>query len=417
MSSFAEQIISFRNSSEFKSLDAFYSRPSIFSALGVSRQENAHSNFLAWLLTPKPRKNDHGLGDTPLRKLLETIALVCRSLPHAMNRLAANISNAIIPGDYTLSNITVERERPIGDGRLDIYLEGNITFDAMEHPLQLVIENKVKSSEHDNQLARYKAALCDSRTRSGVYLDIFLTPLNNREYESLDKPRHEVAEFIPLNYQYLADYVIAPCRDQAAVDAIRQYLDEYLLALGTPELQQNKGAIIMAINGEERDLLSRFWDTHKELLIAAILSISDSDILGDAEYEIIKNASQVLANARRDTTRYTWELEGALGENLPKSRLVLDIIKHYADKHPGVSLKDLQEAFPSKLQGRNFSVITPLADASDFKGHKRYFTDDPIDLNDGPAAVCNQWRLDNIDAFIDCAKELGYQIKIADSTE
>ena len=125
LSKLQKQIIDFGNSVEFKELDAYYSQPSIFSALGVSRHENTHSNFLAWLLTPKPEKNDHSLGDTPLRKFLETLALAC-TLPHSAGKLSPELSGAITTGAYALSNIVVEREKHIGVGRLDIYLAGNI---------------------------------------------------------------------------------------------------------------------------------------------------------------------------------------------------------------------------------------------------------------------------------------------------
>ena len=187
LSKLQKQIIDFGNSVEFKELDAYYSQPSIFSALGVSRHENTHSNFLAWLLTPKPEKNDHSLGDTPLRKFLETLALAC-ALPHSAGKLSPELSGAITTGAYTLSNIVVEREKHIGVGRLDIYLEGNISFDGSEYPLTLIIENKVKSHEHDAQTGRYLEALRPPVLRPGIFLSVFLTPLPNREYERLGKP-------------------------------------------------------------------------------------------------------------------------------------------------------------------------------------------------------------------------------------
>ena len=305
-----KQILDFVNSSEYKELDAFYSQSSLFNALGVSRHENTHSNFIAWLLTPRPEKNNHGLGDTPLRKLLETLALVCWSLPHSIGKLPPNVSNAIISGGYTLSDISVEREKHISVGRLDIYLEGTIAFDGESYPLRLAIENKIKSSEHDGQTGRYQEELQRTISRLGIYLGVYLSPLANREYEALNAPQCDAQEFIQLNYQYFADYVVVPCRDQAT-EGIKRYLDEYLLALGLPELRQDKGDIIMAISKEERDLLARFWDKHKELLIAAMLSMADFDALDDVEHEIVKNASATLKNVvHRDMTRYTWDFQG-----------------------------------------------------------------------------------------------------------
>uniref|UniRef100_A0AAU8AY92 PD-(D/E)XK nuclease superfamily n=1 Tax=Dulem virus 37 TaxID=3145755 RepID=A0AAU8AY92_9CAUD len=305
-----KQIIDFGNSAEFKELNAYYSQPSIFSALGVSRHENTHSNFLAWLITPKPEKNDHGLGDMPLRKFLEALSLAC-TLPHSIGKISPDLSGAITAGTYTLSGVEVEREKHVGVGRIDIYITGNIEFDQREYPLTIVIENKVKSSEHDSQTKRYLEALRPPVSRPGFFLSVFLTPLSNREYELQNEPTCEAKEFIELNYQYLADYVIEPCRNSLQEGSIKRYLTEYLLALSLPEMRQDKGDFVMAISSEERILLSRFWDKHKDLLTAVILSMGDYVPLDDAESEIVLKASKVLENAvQRDLSRFSWQFSG-----------------------------------------------------------------------------------------------------------
>lgn len=316
-----KQIIDFGNSPEFKELDAYYSQPSIFSALGVSRHENTHSNFLAWLLTPRPEKNDHGLGDLPLRKFLETLTLAC-ALPHSAGKIAPEMSVAITAGAYELSEITVEREKAIDGGRLDIYLAGKIKFDGAQRSLAILIENKVKSSEHDSQTVRYLEALRSSVPRPDILLSVFLTPLPNRDYERLDAPTCEAKEFIELNYQYLADYVITPCKNSVPEGSIKQYLNEYLLALSLPETRQDKGDIIMAINENERNLLSRFWEKHRDLLTAVMLSIGDCVPLEDDEAEIMQKASKALKDAiQRDLSCFSWTFSGGGGRVSPSASL------------------------------------------------------------------------------------------------
>ena len=90
------------------------------------------------------------------------------------------------------------------------------------------------------------------------------------------------------------------------------------------------------------------------------------------------------------------------GVNLPKSRLVLEIVTHYAAENGPLTLAKLKEIFPDELQGGTFGVVAPLPAAapSNFKGHKRYYTDEAGILPDGPPAVCTQWRADNILKFI-----------------
>ena len=407
LSKLQKQIIDFGNSVEFKELDAYYSQPSIFSALGVSRHENTHSNFLAWLLTPKPEKNDHSLGDTPLRKFLETLALAC-TLPHSAGKLSPELSGAITTGAYTLSNIVVEREKHIGVGRLDIYLEGNIAFDGSEYPLTLIIENKVKSHEHDAQTGRYLEALRPPVSRPGIFLSVFLTPLPNREYERLGEPTCEAKEFIELNYQYLADYVITPCRDTAPEGSVKRYLSEYLLALSLPETRQDKGEIIMAISKEERDLLARFWDKHKDLLTAAMLSIGDCVPLEDDEAEVMQKASQALKNAvQRDLSRFSWQFSGGGGVNRSKRQLVQEVIAYYARMNPDLTASELCEKFPG--------AALPLKDAKTKSAACYNLSEDKlIKCADGYAAVYNQWHKNNIAAFIAHAEKLGY---IISSTE
>jgi hypothetical protein len=59
------------NSEEYIKLYDYYNQKTFMDILGVSRRENEHSNFLAWLFNPS---ENHGMDDYPLKKLLQTIA-------------------------------------------------------------------------------------------------------------------------------------------------------------------------------------------------------------------------------------------------------------------------------------------------------------------------------------------------------
>ena len=402
-----KQIIDFGNSVEYRELSAYYSQPNTFRIAGWSRHEETHNNIIAWLLNPS---SNHGLGDLGLRKLFETLALICDSLPHAIGKLPTSLSGALTVGNYALSNVTVTREKHVGVGRLDIYIEGVIE----NHSFCLAIENKVKSTESDAQTERYHAAITNSTSCPEFFLGIYLTPLNNREYEALVTPECVSKDFIQLNYQYLANYVITPCLNAAPVN-LKSYFSEYLLALGLPELKQKKGDIIMAINHEERELLSRFWGAHKNLLLAALSTLVVSDILEEEELDSVEEALAPLSSSRRDSTRYSWKfLDGAGGVNLAKNRLVLEVVAHHAQTKAPLALSQLKAAFPDELGPSGFGIVETLSQATpdNFKGHKRYMTNDDqiVHLADGPAAVCNQWRADNLPRFIANAAKLGYEI-------
>jgi hypothetical protein len=64
-------ILRIKNNSVYQELKSYYSQSTIFSALGIERNENRHSAFLCWLLDPK---SDHQLGVEPLKKFLALYA-------------------------------------------------------------------------------------------------------------------------------------------------------------------------------------------------------------------------------------------------------------------------------------------------------------------------------------------------------
>ena len=49
-------ILRIKNNPIYQELKGYYSQSTIFSALGIERNENRHSAFLCWLLDPK---SDH----------------------------------------------------------------------------------------------------------------------------------------------------------------------------------------------------------------------------------------------------------------------------------------------------------------------------------------------------------------------
>jgi hypothetical protein len=91
---------------------------------------------------------------------------------------------------------------------------------------------------------------------------------------------------------------------------------------------------------------------------------------------------------------------------------VLEVVTHYALRNAPLPLNELKTAFPDNLQPGRICVVSSLSDAQpeNFAGHARYYLDSPIKLSDCHAVVCNQWRKDNLPAFISVAEKLGYKI-------
>ena len=129
-----------RDNEDLARLEKLTGRFNIFEALGMVRQEIRHSNFLARLLNPA---QNHGLGDSFLRGfLLKTSA-------KTSVKASEGGSEAISPSDveaWDLSATEVRREWKHIDITL---LDQSIKFVC-------VIENKVDSGEHDEQLRLYR---------------------------------------------------------------------------------------------------------------------------------------------------------------------------------------------------------------------------------------------------------------------
>ena len=132
----------------FRNIDVFTRQPNIFALLGVSRRELSHSHFLAWLFNPR---ENHGLKHEFLKAFLLDAA------PTRIKQRLRGVSEA------AWSQAAVRREWHHMD--LVIEVEDSVC----------VIENKIGSGEHSNQLQRYAEALSEllpGREAFGVFLTV-----------------------------------------------------------------------------------------------------------------------------------------------------------------------------------------------------------------------------------------------------
>ena len=116
-------------------LNTWTSKLNLFDVLKISRNEIRHSNFLTWLLNPN---ENHGLGDKYLKGLLSRILKNSNKKNDVLN---------ILLSDFYSFNVYREWKN------IDILILSD------KEKLAVIIENKVTSNEHDNQLNRYKKTL------------------------------------------------------------------------------------------------------------------------------------------------------------------------------------------------------------------------------------------------------------------
>lgn len=184
----------------------------IFNILKLKNHEIRHSNFLGWLLNPK---ENHNLGSLFLEKfLIKTIS-------------NANEQEIITLGDLyslDLSNFDVYREK----WNIDLLL-----LSKKEDKIAIIIENKIKSKEHNNQLNRYHQII-KSNYPNYKLISIFLTkfrddPENNTEYISVGyEDVFEILRFIKTLENI----------DPKVMDLINQYCDILEVMLMDKEIEK-----------------------------------------------------------------------------------------------------------------------------------------------------------------------------------
>lgn len=112
-------------------LEILLGKFNLFEAMNLMRQEIRHSAFLAYLLNPR---QNHGLGDVFLKALLR-------------RALAGNFEG-VSPIHIDIWGFS-EAEIHCEWQSIDVFIRDET------HKLAVIIENKIDSTEHDDQLARY----------------------------------------------------------------------------------------------------------------------------------------------------------------------------------------------------------------------------------------------------------------------
>ena len=188
---------------EFDAFD-FIGQLRLESGESLWASEEFHSNLLAWLLRPT---QSHGLGDHFLKPFLGRAG-------------APQASQAI---DWSAAEVIREWEHVVHgrQGYLDILI--------LNDPAQVLcaIENKTFSSEHHEQLTRYRHALEIAYPTFARY-HAFLTP-------SGTKPLHEEerAHWTPLSYSAVFEVIqsIVDSGDEPTNADVRAFLRQYATTL------------------------------------------------------------------------------------------------------------------------------------------------------------------------------------------
>ncbi len=181
------------DASELERIEGLSNRFNVFETIGFVDQELMHSNFLASLLDPR---QNYGLGDTFLKGLL------------------AKASLSLDLRDADLGQTLVHREWR----NVDILL----TNDSLQ--FAAIIENKIWSTEHSNQLDRYYQVVKKVYPGWRVF-GIYLTPYGN-------KSSHEA--YSSLNYGTVCEVLeeTLEVRGSALTSDVRVSVEHYVQMVG-----------------------------------------------------------------------------------------------------------------------------------------------------------------------------------------
>lgn len=299
-----KKLASLINDFDFEQIELSLKEPNIFDALSIEHKEIRHSNFLAYILNPN---ENHGLRDIILKKFLRDIF----SDSKANNR-------TVFDSDYLdLYNCEIRREWR----NIDIL----IIFDKDI----ILIENKVDSVDHTNQLKRYKKIAEDNFTDKNRHY-VYLTPFGSDPIDSDSRDSY-------INYSYvqvseILEKIISLYKNSIS-EKIKYYLEDYLSTL--------KKELLM--NDKLNDLALKVYNAHKEAFDFIFDNRPDpSSILYPYfERELLK-AGFVIGSKNKGYIRFTTpELDKLLdkvGQGWPEKEIFLFEIEYFwTDKYCDVN--------------------------------------------------------------------------------
>jgi hypothetical protein len=172
----------------------------IFRVLRNGETEIRHSNVLAWLLDPQ---GDHGLGDTFLREFV-------LSAVESTDQHSISVSEAYL---LDFDDVRILREFH----NIDILIESE------SKKLIVVIENKIRSTDGNNQLEKYRTFINEEYSSEKKYRKLFV-------YLTLDgtEPGQDSEYWTLISYKYHILHVLRKILDSGVLsEERRMFIDHY----------------------------------------------------------------------------------------------------------------------------------------------------------------------------------------------
>jgi hypothetical protein len=210
---------------DLERLESLIRKFNLFVAIGVVHHEVRHSTFLAYLLDPN---QNHGLGSLFLKRFLQ----------------AAMASNPL-PG---FTPVDIEVWLAEGVKTLSEWQNIDITLRDDANRIAVIIENKIDSTEHSNQLQRYFET-SENEFRGWTIARIYLTP----EGELATDPRYAAMSYAQV------------CVVLEQITSTNSYSVDDDVRIGLRHYAEMLRRYVVA-ESEISDLCRRIYEQHREAL-------------------------------------------------------------------------------------------------------------------------------------------------------
>ena len=318
---------------EYEKLKLEMEKPNFFTIMKMEGMEIRHSNFLAWLLDPN---ESHNLRELFLKWFLKELIL---ENEQAVIERQLNEYDFFTPEMIDEINWTkVHVHREVSDSNKKNSLDILIVYEDAEpkKSFTVSIENKVFSSDHSDQLTRYKEMVARRRPEclqclrnfKGNDLFVYLTLSGDSPTDADDNTRNSYWLFSYEKILERIEFILESYRDRMS-DKVILYLSDYRDNLvrnvldNDPKLEQLAKDLLEKSNAKN---LINGADRSNNPVIDRALQYRDD--LNEPFKSIIKGKGyQLAASCDRKYVRFLPKLDDKENETL--KRLTDDNKKYY----------------------------------------------------------------------------------------
>ena len=384
MEDIQKMLINYQTDPNIRKLYRLFKKKSITDIYGIARKEMQHSKFIAWLLNPN---ESHSIDSFALRQLL--FVIVRRGIQQNNTDSAfTNIKNDLLLPQLDTGNLSIVTEYSVKGGRIDIFVQN---LNIGDKSVNIIIENKVESNEHDGQTQTYykEVSECFPNTYN-IYL--FLTPKSSKLLDNITEASCDCKSFIEISYQDILTDILENILKEDISSQTRVIIEDYIHNITTPSSNTNNQNI-MAMNNETQELLKDFWKSNEDLITAALQALASS-----GEDENAEKALQFLNKRDRDYSEYKLNGKGPIR----KRNLAYKIAEYIINTSNNIDVI--------------FNTIDQKCKEIHFLQTRKHYENkraDIIRVNGKDYYINNQWTKETIDKLIDIVHDIpSLRIKI-----